>query len=85
MAWQFNCPEIGEGMVQAFRRQDSDTPSYQYRLLGLEPDAEYELTNFDVPGTTKITGRELMENGLLVSIPDQPGAVVIKFSRKVNS
>ncbi len=81
MAWQFNCPEIGEGMVQAFRRQGSDTQSYQYGLLGLEPDAEYELTNFDVPQTIKITGRELMENGLVVNIPDQPGAVVIKYKK----
>ncbi len=25
MAWQFNCPEQGAGMVQAFRRADSST------------------------------------------------------------
>ena len=81
MAWQFNCPEIGEGMVQAFRRKGSDTQSYQYGLFGLEPDAEYELTNFDVPKTIKITGRELMENGLVVRIPGQPGAVVIKYKK----
>ena len=81
MAWQFNCPEIGEGMMQAFRRKGSNTPSYQYRLLGLESEAEYELTDFDVLGTTKMTGRELMENGLLVHIPDQPGALVIKYKK----
>jgi alpha-galactosidase len=79
IAWQFNRPELSEGLVQAFRRPGSDVSGCQFRLSGLEPDTQYELTNFDVPGKTMMTGRELMEKGLEVYIKDCPGAVVITY------
>jgi len=81
MAWQFNKPESGEGMVQAFRRTDSEVLARQLLLRGLEPDAQYELTNIDVPEKTKMTGQELMEKGLDVYIKDCPGAVVIAYKK----
>ncbi|MCL5098695.1 MAG: alpha-galactosidase [Candidatus Omnitrophica bacterium] len=80
IAWQFNSPEKGEGMVQAFRRPGA--PSFcQFQLRGLEPDTEYEWTNFDLPGTTKATGRELMEKGVEVYLNNRPNAVLIKYEK----
>ncbi|MDE0506023.1 MAG: GH36 C-terminal domain-containing protein, partial [Candidatus Poribacteria bacterium] len=79
MAWQFDRPDLGEGIVQAFRRTQSSILSCQYQLHGLEPDTQYELTNLDVSGVTRLTGRELMADGLIIDIADQPGAVVIKY------
>ena len=79
MAWQFDRPDLGEGIVQAFRRTQSSILTCQYRLYGLEPDTQYELTNFDIPGTTVLTGGELMKDGLIIDITDQPGAVVIRY------
>jgi alpha-galactosidase len=81
-AWQFDRPDLGEGMVQAFRRKTCAIESAHYRLRGLESDAEYILTNLDVPGTTQMTGRALAEQGLTIAIKDQPGAVIITYKKK---
>ena len=79
MAWQFDRPEMGEGMVQVFRRPESPYESLRIKLHGLGPDAVYALTNFDVAGATRATGRELMDVGLSVTITNQPAAVVITY------
>lgn len=81
MAWQFDRPDLGEGMVQAFRRADSVYESARFRLRGLDPDARYRVTNLDRRGTTTVTGWELMEKGLSVAIADRPGAAVIVYKR----
>ncbi len=81
LAWQFDRPESGEGMVQAFRRPENQETSATFKLRGLEPQSPYELINFDVSGLTSLTGQDLMEKGLLIHIPDQPGAVVITYKK----
>ena len=81
MAWQFDCPEKGEGMVQAFRRAESVYERACFQLRGLDPDARYTLTDLDAAGTTETTGRELMETGLSISIKEQPSAVVLTYKR----
>lgn len=82
IAWQFDCPERGEGMVQAFRRQDSPQAAAQYRLFGLEPDAWYQVGEPGGVAVLERTGRELMEQGLPVTIPDKPGAAVLAYQRR---
>jgi alpha-galactosidase len=81
IAWQCDRPEEGQGVVQAFRRPQSLYETARFKVRGLEPDTRYTLRNFDVAGTTEATGKELMEQGLLVAIPNQPGAVIITYSR----
>jgi alpha-galactosidase len=82
MAWQFDRPGEGEGMVQAFRRAESPYEVARFRLHGLDPAAHYTLVNFDVPGTTTVPGRELMERGLLVTLMERPSAAVITYQRR---
>lgn len=79
MGWQFNRSENGEGFVQAFRRQKSIYSAAQLKLRGLDPKATYLMKNYDVPGYTLASGRELMEKGLTMTIPESPGAVTIKY------
>jgi alpha-galactosidase len=81
MAWQFDRPDLGEGMVQAFRRDKSPYESARVKLHGLEPDARYTLTDLDTAGATERTGRELFESGLTIAIKDQPGAVILTYKR----
>jgi alpha-galactosidase len=38
MAWQFNRPEIGSGIVQAFRRDTNDQSTRSFLLKGLKPN-----------------------------------------------
>lgn len=82
MAWQFNCPEKGEGAVQAFRRDKCVFESGRLKLFGLEPDARYEVVDLERGQPQQFGGRELMERGLSVMIVDQPGAVVITYKKK---
>jgi len=81
IAWQFDRPDLGQGMVQAFRRKDSKSESSHFKLRGLDPSTRYRLTTFDVPGTIERTGRALMDEGLSVSIKDPPAAAVITYER----
>ncbi len=83
MAWQFDCPEIGEGMLQAFRREKSVYESARFKLRGLDPDARYTVKDIDTCDSEEMTGSELMEKGLVISISNQPGAVIITYKKKV--
>lgn len=81
IAWQFNRPEQGDGVIQAFRRAKSDSTKMNLRLRGLEPGAHYRVTNFDAQGSTKFSGKELMENGLSVEINEKPGSAVLAYQK----
>ena len=82
MAWQFDRPDLGEGMVQVFRRGKSPDETGKFRLQGLEPEAVYQLTNPDVAGTTEMTGRELLDKGLPIAVKNRPGAVIVIYKKK---
>ena len=81
MAWQFDRPDTGEGMVQAFRREKCIFETGRLKLRGLVPTARYEVTDLDQGKARRFTGKQLMEKGLLVTIAGQPGAVVISYRR----
>jgi len=82
VAWQFDRPEHGDGLVQVFRRPDSPFEVARFRLHGLDPSSQYEVANPDVPGIKQMTGQELMEKGLLVEIRDRPGSAVLRYERR---
>ena len=84
MAWQFDRPDLGEGMVQAFRRAQSPYESARFRLRGLDPEARYVVTRLDAPGETEATGRELREGGLPVSLQEPPGAAIVIYKRQAS-
>jgi alpha-galactosidase len=81
IAWQFDRPDLGEGMVQVFRRAASIYESARLQLHGLPPDARYTLTNLDAPGKLEMTGRQLAREGLPVTVSDRPGAVILTYRR----
>lgn len=81
-AWQFDRPDLAEGMVQAFRRKDSIYESIHAKLHGLDPNAIYTVSNLDLGDTIEMTGRMLLERGLPIAINDQPGAVIITYKKK---
>ncbi len=81
MAWQFDCPERGEGVVQAFRRPQSPYEAVRATLRGLDANAMYTVTNLDSATSKTIAGKELMEPGLLIELAAKPGAAVILYRR----
>jgi len=82
--WQFDRPDLGEGMVQLFRRQDSADELMQVRLRGLEPRATYTLADLDVAGTASMTGRRLMDDGLKITIKARPGSALITYKKRAS-
>ena len=81
MAWQWNRPQTGDGMIQAFRRKDSPYSRARYRLNGLDPNARYSVRNLNAAAGVELTGSELMETGLPVEIEGEPGASLITYQR----
>lgn len=81
MAWQFDVPEKGHGLVQAFRRNQSVYESARFRLSGLDPQSRYVVTNLDTAETQTISGQEMLDQGLLVAIKGKPGDAVITYAK----
>lgn len=80
VAWQFDRPDLGGGVVQAFRRPDCAQESITVRLRGLDPRARYRLRDLDEASVRVLTGQELMQ-GLRISAPARPFAVVLHYER----
>ncbi len=81
MAWQFDRPEAGSGMVQVFRRPDSRDNAAQLKLRGLRPDLRYSVTNLDSKDQTVATGRALMETGIHSEVQDAPGSLIYTYAQ----
>ncbi len=80
LAWQYHRPETASGVVQAFRRPESGEESRTFKLSGLDAEAAFELENFDGGKETR-TGRELLENGLTITLGNKPAAAVILYKQ----
>jgi alpha-galactosidase len=77
IAWQFDRPEQHKGVLQVFRRDNAPAGEMRIKLRGLDADATYELNDFDKAVPTNASGRELMETGLLVTLPPRAAAVIV--------
>jgi len=80
-AWQFDRPDMGEGMVLALRRQRSPFTRMDAVLRGLDPDARYEVRSLDDGSVTKVSGRELMEKGVAIEIVEKPASALLVYRR----
>jgi len=81
IGWQFDRPEAGEGMVQMFCRTGTMYDSGICKLKGLEPEASYDIHDFDQEDKINMTGKELAEKGLRIHFRQQPGAALIMYKK----
>jgi len=81
IAWQFNRPEEGTGIIQAFRRDSCEEATKTFILKDLTPKARYAIIDFDTKSQVITSGKELMEKGLKIKINDKPGAAIVKYKR----
>ena len=82
MAWQFDRPEKGDGIVQAFRRHASPYEVCRFQLRGLEPTARYQVLNLDSPGSSQeFSGADLLKTGLVVTIAERPGTALFTYRK----
>ncbi|NMC21589.1 MAG: alpha-galactosidase, partial [Thermogutta sp.] len=82
IAWQFDLPEEGRGLIQAFRRDSAPGESPTFRPQGLVPAAAYALTQADSDWRYTATGQELMEKGFTLTLEQAPAAAVILYERR---
>jgi alpha-galactosidase len=79
LVMQYHRPDLGEGMLLAFRRKDAPFISADFRLQGLDPAAEYELQDADTGKTWKQTGKELRERGLRMTLEKTPESGLVFY------
>ena len=80
MAWQYDLPQEGQGMVQVFRRDQSEYETAVYQLHGLNPEATYRIEDADVGEIGVFMGQELTERGFRVTIPEKRTAKVFIYT-----
>jgi alpha-galactosidase len=82
VAWQYDRPEQGDGLVQAFRREDSPYEMARLKLRALDAEARYRVTDLDKPeAPQQFTGRELMKDGLPITLRIQRSAGLLIYRR----
>ena len=80
-AWQFNRPEQGDGIVQCFRREQNEETAKDLRLRGLDPAANYEVTDLDTKTPRTVSGSDLMQQGLHVELKEQRAAAIVIYKK----
>jgi alpha-galactosidase len=79
MAWEFVRPAQNDGVVQAFRRENSPVVDVYLKLHGLKSGARYEFTDLDSGSKTTISGSDLMAKGLHLYAPTPRTALILTF------
>lgn len=82
VAWQFHKPDTDEGIVQAFRRQDSPYESVSVPLSGLIASQSYRVFNVDRPDDGYETDGATLMNGLQIAIGYKPGTAFVRYMAK---
>jgi alpha-galactosidase len=80
-AWQFDRPDLGEGMALALRRPASPFAVMIPKLQRLDPDAHYDVRDADTGNTQRVSGQDLCNSGLRIEINDQPGSRLLVYKR----
>ena len=81
IAWQFDCPDSGEGMAQVFRRADSLYETARLPLKALDPASNYIVTNIDNGEEHTVSGKDLQQQGLEAKITEKPGTAFFVYKK----
>ena len=81
-AWQYDRPDLGEGMIVALRRPASPFSAMTAPLHALDPDARYELRDVDSGAVHVQTGKDLVEKGFQLEIDARPGSKIVAYRKR---
>lgn len=80
LAMQFDT-DAQEGIALIYKRENVTENTYHLVLNGLESDTLYEVYDYDFPETKhQKTGKQLMTEGLTLTINDTPKAVIVLYN-----
>jgi alpha-galactosidase len=80
MALQFDQPEAGKGVIQAFRRDEAAEDSIVVKLCGLDPKATYRVTDIDTKKCEKLAGGDLLVS-FKIEIKEKRGSAVLTYEK----
>jgi alpha-galactosidase len=83
MAWQLHRPDLDEGMILAFRHEESPYSALQVNLRGLKPDQTYVVHFIDEEHrsiTKTMSGRQLA--ALELQIPARHHSLLVRYAPK---
>lgn len=78
-AMQFNRPGQNDGIIEVFRRENSPYETACFMLRGLDENADYLFSDAD-GGECIVSGKELMENGFKINVPDKRKAKIYFYN-----
>jgi alpha-galactosidase len=81
MAFQFDRPAAGTGVVLVFRRPQAQATTMRFVLQGLDAGRQYQIENFDLGGKGLLSGSSLMHKGLEISLSDAPASAIVHYER----
>jgi alpha-galactosidase len=81
IAWQYDRPDEGTGVVQAFRREGNTQNQHAFHLQGLDADAQYEIRAADNEGDPVVRNAKLVDDMLTIEMP-KPRSAALVFYRK---
>ena len=81
IAFQFDQPDLGKGMVQAFRRQDNREQTLLLKFQGLDASSTYKLKDLSSEWIGEYAGEELMGKGVSITVPKAPGDALIVYTK----
>ena len=85
IAWQYDRPDLGGGLIQAFRRAKCPETTLAAKPRGLEENVRYEVTNLDSGTVQEIAGAELMERGLAITLAEPRSSAILVYQRAESS
>lgn len=77
----YNDRDTGEGIVEAFRQENSNDSTFIARLGFLSPKVKYTLRNIDTGSSITLSGRELAERGITITLPEAKSSCVLHFCK----
>lgn len=79
LVYQLHRPDLGQGLVVAFRRAQSPHPTAVFHLKGLALGQSYRFENADSGQCRDIAAGELAQTGLEVSLPDPRSSCLLFY------
>lgn len=73
---QFHRPSQNDGVIQLFRREDAPYETARFDLRAIDENAVYRFTDADDDSSFTISGKDLIENGLIITITQKRTAKI---------
>ncbi len=83
LAMQYSAEDGSYGEALIYKRTNVNQSEYTLKLNGLSSDKSYEVYDVDSPENVySLTGEELMNEGIVLSLPEGEKAIIVMFEIK---